>query len=108
MIFIFPVALRPKAGHGLLILEVFRSHNDAAQSVELLWTSNQLVAQTSTRQHTTLTTDKHPCPRRDSNPRSQKAAELRLRPHGHRDRRGFIIVFRIKSDYFPKQHYNFF
>ena len=38
------------------------THNDAPQSVGLLWTSNQLVAETSTWQHTTLTTDKHPCP----------------------------------------------
>ena len=27
------------------------------------WTSDQLVADTSARQHTTLTTEKHPCPR---------------------------------------------
>ena len=56
--------LRPNAGHGLLTLEVFYiTHNDdAPQSVGLLWTSDQLVAQTSTWQHTTLTTDKHPCP----------------------------------------------
>jgi hypothetical protein len=37
------------------------------------------------RQHTTLTTDKHPCPRRDSthNLRRRAAADLRLRPRGH-------------------------
>jgi len=46
-------------GQGLLILEVSRSHNDAPQSVGLLWTSNQLVAETSTWQHKTLTTT-HP------------------------------------------------
>jgi hypothetical protein len=45
----FAVALRPNVGHSLLILEVFYiTHNDAAQSVELLWTSDQLVAETST------------------------------------------------------------
>ena len=33
---------------------------DTPQSVGLLWTSDQLVAETSTRQHTTLTTDRHP------------------------------------------------
>ena len=39
------------------------THNDAPQSVGLLlWTSDQLVAETSTCQHTTLTTDKYPCP----------------------------------------------
>ena len=49
------------------------THNDAPQSVGLLWTSDQLVAKTSTWHHTTLTTDRHPCPRWDSNPRSQQA-----------------------------------
>ena len=46
--FSFPVALRPNAGHGLLILEVSRTKNDGPQSVGLLWTSDQLVAETST------------------------------------------------------------
>jgi hypothetical protein len=35
-------------GQVLLIHEVSRSHNDAPQSVGLLWTSDQLVAETST------------------------------------------------------------
>jgi len=50
---------------------------DAPQSVGLLWTSDQLVADTSTWQHTTLTTDKYPCPPWDSNPRSQQASGRR-------------------------------
>ena len=50
------------------------THNDAPQSVGLLWTSDQLVAETSTWQHTTLTTDKYSCPRWDSNPRSWQAS----------------------------------
>ena len=45
--------------------------------VGLLWTSDQLVADTSTWQHTTLTTDKYPCPRWDSNPRSQQVSGRR-------------------------------
>jgi len=44
----FLVTLRPNAGYDLLINEVFRSHNDAPQSVGLFWTSDQLVAETST------------------------------------------------------------
>jgi hypothetical protein len=44
---------------------------DTPHSVGLLWTRDQLVAETSTWQHTTLTSDRHPCPRRDSNPQSQ-------------------------------------
>jgi len=33
-----------------------------ANSLEVLWTSDQPIAETSTWQHTTLTTDKHQCP----------------------------------------------
>ena len=54
------MALRPNGGHGLLILEVSKSHSDTPHSVGLLWTSDQLVAETSTCQHTTLTTDAPP------------------------------------------------
>jgi len=61
-----------------LIHEVFEiTHNDAPQSVGLLWTSDQFVAETSTWQHKTVTTDKHPCPRWDSNPQSQQASGRR-------------------------------
>ena len=49
-------------------------HNDTPQSVGLLWTRDQPVAETSTWQHTTLTTDRHPRPRWDSNPQSQQAS----------------------------------
>jgi len=42
-----PLALRPNAGHGLLIVRVSRSHTDASQSVGLLWTRDQCVAETS-------------------------------------------------------------
>jgi len=38
------------------------THNDAPQSVGLPWTSDQSVAETSTWQHATPKTDKHPCP----------------------------------------------
>ena len=57
------------------------THNDAPQSVGLLWTSDQLVAETSTWQHTTLATDKDRCPRWDSNPRSQQASGRRPTPY---------------------------
>jgi hypothetical protein len=75
------VALRPNADHGLLILEVSRSHSDTPQSVGLLWTSDQLVAQPSTWQHTAPTTDRHPCPRWDSNAQSQQASGCRPTPY---------------------------
>ena len=38
---------------------------DHTQSVGLLWTRDRPVAETSTWQYTTLTTDRHPCARRD-------------------------------------------
>jgi len=43
------------------------------QSVVLFWTRDRPVAENSTCQHTTLTTDRYPCPLRDSNPHSQHA-----------------------------------
>jgi hypothetical protein len=61
----------PPVGQGVLIVEDSWSHSDTTHSVGLLWTSNQTDAGTSTWQHTTLTTDTHPCSRWDSNPRSQ-------------------------------------
>jgi hypothetical protein len=51
-----------------LIIENSWSHSDTPHSVGLLWTSDQPDAAISTWQHTTLTTDKHLCPRRGSNP----------------------------------------
>ena len=49
-------------------------------SVELLWTSDQPEAETSTWQHITLIRDRHPCPRRVSNPKSQHASGRRTTP----------------------------
>ena len=43
------LAQQPPSGQGLLIYEVSRSHSfDTLQSAGLLWTSDQLVAETST------------------------------------------------------------
>ena len=65
----------PVGGFSLLAFQGFLiTHYDAPQSVGLPWTSDQSVAETSTWQHTTLTTDKHPCPPWDSNPQSQQAS----------------------------------
>jgi hypothetical protein len=71
-------APQPPEGKGLIITEASRSHSDTPQSVELLWTGDQPDAKTSTWQHTTLTTDRHPCPRLDSNPQSQQASGRRI------------------------------
>ena len=60
-------------GHGLLNAKASRLHPDThthTHSVGLLWTRDQHNTDTSTCKHTTLTTDRHPCPWRDSNPQS--------------------------------------
>ena len=58
------------------------SHNDVPQSVGLL------VAQTSTWQHTTVTTERLPWPGgiRIHNHSQRAAADVRLRPRGYLDR----------------------
>jgi len=69
---------------GRLILGVAISHTTTHQSVGLLWTSDQLVAETSTWQHLTPTTNKRACSPRDSNTQSQQ--ESARRPRGLWDR----------------------
>jgi len=81
------VALRSNAGHGPVILEVPRiTHKDAMRSVGLLCAGDQLVAETSTSQHTTVTTNIH-TPERilSRNPSKRAAADPRVRPCGHWD-----------------------
>ena len=51
--FLFPLALRPNAGYIFLIHEIYRSHTTTHHA--LVWTSDQLFAETSTWQHTPLT-----------------------------------------------------
>ena len=58
IIFLFPVVLRPNAAHSLLVLEISMTHNDAAQSVGLLWMSDQPEAEISNFHNTTLRTDR--------------------------------------------------
>jgi hypothetical protein len=83
------MALQPLGGLGLLIIEASRSHTlDTPHSVELLWTRDQPVAETSTWQHTTLTkTDIHaPGGIQTHNPSKRAAVDPRLRQRGHWDR----------------------
>jgi len=65
---------------GLLTVKLSGSHSDTPHSVELLWSSERPVAETSTWQHTTITRNSHPCPRRDSNQQSQQASGRRPTP----------------------------
>jgi len=46
------MARQPLVGQGFLIAEVPRSHSDSPHSLGLLWTSDQLVAETSTSHNT--------------------------------------------------------
>ena len=72
-----PLEQQSPLGQFLLIIEDLWSHSDTPHSVGFLWTSDQPDAETSTWQHTTLTTDRHPCPRHDSNPQFQQASGRR-------------------------------
>jgi len=58
---------QPILNQGLLIVQTSHSHSGTPLLVGLLWTRDKTDAETSTWQHTTLTNDRHPCPRRDSN-----------------------------------------
>jgi len=63
--------------------------------------SDQLVAETSTWRHTTLTTDKYPCPGgiRTRSLSRRAAEDLHLRPRGHWDQPWDILA------YFNTNHY---
>ena len=73
----FFTARHPLVDQGLLIFEDSRLPSDTPHSVGLLWTSDQPDAETFTWQNTTLTRDRHPFPRRDSNPKSQQSRGCR-------------------------------
>jgi len=67
---------------------VWRSHSDTTHSVGTLRLSDRPITQTSTRQHTTLTRDRLPCPCgiRTCNSSKRAATDPRLRPRSHWDR----------------------
>jgi hypothetical protein len=73
------------------------THNDAPQSTELLWTSDHLVAETSTWQHTQQTNIHVPGGIRTHDRNGRAAADLQLRPRGQWGRRYSIQVYRIIS-----------
>jgi hypothetical protein len=69
-----------QVGQGILIIEDSQSHSDTPHSVGLLWTRDQPDAETSTWQHTTLTTDIHVSDGiRTYDPSKQVAADTCLR-----------------------------
>jgi hypothetical protein len=74
------------------------THNDAPQSVGFHWKSDQLVAQTSTWQHTTRQISMPPDRIRTHNPSKLATANLRLRPRDRWDRQSYNVAF----VYWPK------
>ena len=87
-LFFFTVALRSNAGHGLLILEVSRSHTTTHHSRQ---DSSGRVISSSQRplpdntQHSQLTNIHAPGGIRTHDLSRRAAANLRLRPRGHWD-----------------------
>jgi len=89
----------------------YTTHNDAPQSVELLWTSDQLVAQTSTwqhRQHSQQTNVHAPGGVRNHNFGRRAAADLHFRPRGHWDRqpeyaRKWVLYWQKQHDSYNTQ-----
>jgi len=76
-----------------LIIEDPWWHSDTPHSVGLLWTSDQLDAESSTRQHTTLTTDKYPCQPagfEPTIPASKRPQTHAYRSRGHWDGQNII------------------
>jgi len=71
---VFSKAQVPPVGHDLFSIEAALSHSGTSHWARLLCTSDQPNTETSTWQHTTLSRERHPCPRRDSNPQSQQAS----------------------------------
>jgi hypothetical protein len=85
------MAQPPPVDQGFLIIKDSWSPSDTPHSVGLLWASDQPGTETSTWRHTTLSRDRHPCSRRDSNPQSQQASGCR--PHRHGYRQDHTITF---------------
>jgi hypothetical protein len=89
--FFYGSATQMGLGH---LCEVSRSHSSGhITPVGLLWTSDRTVAATSTWRHTTLTTNRHQCLRRDSNPQSQQASGGRPTPLTARPLGSIIFVY---------------
>jgi len=99
----FLMAHQPQLGQRLLIIKASLSHLDTPHSIGLLWMSDRSDAETSTWQHTTLTRERFPCLRRDSNSQSQQrvTADPRFRPRGHWDRQWAPYRFLLLDFKFP-------
>ena len=80
----------------------YSTHNDAPQSAGLLWTRDQLVAKTSTRQHTQHSHQTYvhaPGGIRTHNISRRAATDIRLRPLGYWDRREMLWYLEMNDDF---------
>jgi hypothetical protein len=66
---------------GLLTVEASRSHSGTPHSIGLLWTSDQPIAEALPEKQITLTRDRRPFPRQNSNLKSQQTCAGRPSPH---------------------------
>ena len=82
-------------GQGLFTVKASVLRLDMSQSVGLICMSDQPYSETSIWQHTTLTRAWHPWlgEIRTRNPCQRAAANLCLRPHGHRGRDLFVSYY---------------
>ena len=89
----FSASQQSIVAQSLLINESSPSHSHTPHSVGLPWTIDQPVAETSTWQHTTLTTDIHaPGGIRTHNPSKQATSHSHLRP---RDRWNDLYTLQV-------------
>jgi hypothetical protein len=74
-------------------IKVFLDHIQLTHRVGLLWTSEGLYLHRTTQHRNTR--KKHQCPQRvrTRDPINQAAADLRLRPRGHRGRHIYIYIY---------------
>ena len=70
----------------------FHGHTETPHLVGLLCTSDQPDVETCIWQHRTLTRDRYPCRRRDSNQQLHQASCSSLRPRGHWCRPGMKYI----------------
>jgi hypothetical protein len=69
---------------GVVIIEASPSHSDTLHRVGFLWTNYQSDEQTSTLPHRTLTRDRQPSTRRDSNPQFEHELPTNERQQAHK------------------------
>ena len=85
-----------RSTHKMIALRHYHIQLHTPQSAGLVLSRNRPVEKTSTWQNTTPTTERHPCPRRDSNTQTQRSvADLSRRPLGHWHRLLSLNKFKI-------------